>query len=435
MSTAQLAERFGAVSMTLEMPFKDNEDLPDPVYGWSPERSRLLARSCLDALHASSTGSPTTATRSQPDAPPRPDPPRPVGLEPGEPLHRLVGRRPHRAGRARRRGGRRAARRQGLRLRHLLHQRADAGDQDAAHRARGDGPAVAARSRRTGGSTSAIMAASPASTRPRPRPGMATSRSISGAARSTSRRRRSSRAASSTSPATGAMPASRSRRTESLKDTIARVLPYWEERIAPALRAGERVLISAHGNSLRALVKHLSNIPDDEITGARNPDRPADRLRAGRGAERGRALLSEGSVRAPAHTPSERDRAAGSCRTVSSKFLDPLEIALGAARGLPRHRRRAGWWRRRPSPARPTSAAPRSSGWSATKRAIRSPVSIAESGSRWSSRTREAGAGAGGDVAGADQALEQPGDMGERGVAGDAAVALVDQLEALDVDR
>jgi 2,3-bisphosphoglycerate-dependent phosphoglycerate mutase len=60
-------------------------------------------------------------------------------------------------------------------------------------------------------------------------------------------------------------------RTESLKDTIARVLPYWEERIAPALRNGERVLISAHGNSLRALVKHLSEIPDDEITGLEIP--------------------------------------------------------------------------------------------------------------------------------------------------------------------
>jgi murein tripeptide amidase MpaA len=52
MSTAQLAERFGAVSMTLEMPFKDNEELADPVYGWSPDRSRLLARDCLSALHA-----------------------------------------------------------------------------------------------------------------------------------------------------------------------------------------------------------------------------------------------------------------------------------------------------------------------------------------------------------------------------------------------
>ena len=52
MSTAQLAERYGSVSMTLEMPFKDNADLPDPVFGWSPERCRLLARSSLDALHA-----------------------------------------------------------------------------------------------------------------------------------------------------------------------------------------------------------------------------------------------------------------------------------------------------------------------------------------------------------------------------------------------
>ena len=59
--------------------------------------------------------------------------------------------------------------------------------------------------------------------------------------------------------------------TESLKDTIARVLPYWESRIAPELKAGKRVLISAHGNSLRALVKHLSNIPDDEITGLEIP--------------------------------------------------------------------------------------------------------------------------------------------------------------------
>ncbi len=53
--------------------------------------------------------------------------------------------------------------------------------------------------------------------------------------------------------------------TESLKDTIARVLPYWESRIAPELKAGKRVVISAHGNSLRALVKHLSGISDEEI--------------------------------------------------------------------------------------------------------------------------------------------------------------------------
>ena len=59
--------------------------------------------------------------------------------------------------------------------------------------------------------------------------------------------------------------------TESLKDTIARVLPYYESAIVPALKAGETVLVAAHGNSLRALVKHLSEISDDEITGLEIP--------------------------------------------------------------------------------------------------------------------------------------------------------------------
>ena len=58
---------------------------------------------------------------------------------------------------------------------------------------------------------------------------------------------------------------------ESLKDTIARVLPFWEERIAPELRKGRRVLISAHGNSLRALVKHLSAIADEEVVALEIP--------------------------------------------------------------------------------------------------------------------------------------------------------------------
>jgi murein tripeptide amidase MpaA len=52
MSTTQLAERYGCVSMTLEMPFKDNFNLRDDVYGWSPQRSKHLAYACLDALHA-----------------------------------------------------------------------------------------------------------------------------------------------------------------------------------------------------------------------------------------------------------------------------------------------------------------------------------------------------------------------------------------------
>jgi 2,3-bisphosphoglycerate-dependent phosphoglycerate mutase len=59
--------------------------------------------------------------------------------------------------------------------------------------------------------------------------------------------------------------------SESLKDTIARVLPYYEAEIAPALRRGERVLVAAHGNSLRALEKHLSGISDADITGLEIP--------------------------------------------------------------------------------------------------------------------------------------------------------------------
>ena len=58
---------------------------------------------------------------------------------------------------------------------------------------------------------------------------------------------------------------------ESLKDTIARVLPYYQAEIAPALRRGERVIVSAHGNSLRALEKHLSNIADADIVGLEIP--------------------------------------------------------------------------------------------------------------------------------------------------------------------
>jgi 2,3-bisphosphoglycerate-dependent phosphoglycerate mutase len=53
--------------------------------------------------------------------------------------------------------------------------------------------------------------------------------------------------------------------TESLKDTVARFLPYWHEAIAPEIKAGKKVLIAAHGNSLRALVKYLDNIPESEI--------------------------------------------------------------------------------------------------------------------------------------------------------------------------
>jgi 2,3-bisphosphoglycerate-dependent phosphoglycerate mutase len=54
-------------------------------------------------------------------------------------------------------------------------------------------------------------------------------------------------------------------RTECLKDTVARFLPYWHETIAPAVKSGKSVLIAAHGNSLRALVKYLDNVSDEDI--------------------------------------------------------------------------------------------------------------------------------------------------------------------------
>jgi len=58
---------------------------------------------------------------------------------------------------------------------------------------------------------------------------------------------------------------------ECLKDTVARVLPYWHETIAPAVKSGQRLIVTAHGNSMRALVKYLDHIPDDEIVGLNIP--------------------------------------------------------------------------------------------------------------------------------------------------------------------
>ena len=59
--------------------------------------------------------------------------------------------------------------------------------------------------------------------------------------------------------------------TESLKSTLERVLPYWSDSIAPDLRLGKNLIIAAHGNSLRAIVKHLFLVPDDEIVGVEMP--------------------------------------------------------------------------------------------------------------------------------------------------------------------
>ena len=60
--------------------------------------------------------------------------------------------------------------------------------------------------------------------------------------------------------------------TECLKDTVARVLPFWNDTMAPAIRSGRRVVVAAHGNSIRALVKYLDNIADDDIVGLNIPN-------------------------------------------------------------------------------------------------------------------------------------------------------------------
>jgi 2,3-bisphosphoglycerate-dependent phosphoglycerate mutase len=59
--------------------------------------------------------------------------------------------------------------------------------------------------------------------------------------------------------------------TECLRDTVARVLPFWKDSIAPAIQRGRRVVVTAHGNSLRALIKYLDGISDDDIVGLNIP--------------------------------------------------------------------------------------------------------------------------------------------------------------------
>jgi len=60
--------------------------------------------------------------------------------------------------------------------------------------------------------------------------------------------------------------------TECLKDTVERVMPFWNESMAPAIKAGKRIVVAAHGNSIRALVKYLDNISDDDIVGLNIPN-------------------------------------------------------------------------------------------------------------------------------------------------------------------
>jgi 2,3-bisphosphoglycerate-dependent phosphoglycerate mutase len=60
--------------------------------------------------------------------------------------------------------------------------------------------------------------------------------------------------------------------TECLKDTVARVMPFWNESMAPAIKSGKRIVVAAHGNSIRALVKYLDNISDADIVGLNIPN-------------------------------------------------------------------------------------------------------------------------------------------------------------------
>ena len=85
-------------------------------------------------------------------------------------------------------------------------------------------------------------------------------------------RRPTTRAASDSDPRYRGLAAGQVPLTECLKDTVARVLPYWDDELAPAIRAGERLLVSAHGNSMRALVKYLDDVSDADIVGLNIPN-------------------------------------------------------------------------------------------------------------------------------------------------------------------
>ena len=85
--------------------------------------------------------------------------------------------------------------------------------------------------------------------------------------------------------------------TECLKDTVARFMPYWHDVIAPTIKSGKRVVIAAHGNSLRALVKYLDNISDEEIPGSEYSYGHPVGLRVGRRSQAAQSRVSSGSRR------------------------------------------------------------------------------------------------------------------------------------------
>ena len=132
--------------------------------------------------------------------------------------------------------------------------------------------------------------------------------SSSGGAATTSRRRRSAPRTSTTPTTTSATRRSRPEQlplTECLDDVVARMLPYWFDAIVPDLRAGHTVLVGAHGNSLRALVKHLDDISDDDIVELNIPTGEPLRLRARRRPRAGRPMCRSRSATCAARRRSE----------------------------------------------------------------------------------------------------------------------------------
>ena len=196
-----------------------------------------------------------------------------VRLEPEEPLHRVGRRRPHREGP--RRGGARWPADGGCRAapRRRAHLGAAPRDHHGQPRARRVSTGTGSRCGAAGGSTSGTTARSRASTRRPPATSTATSSSCSGAAASTPRRRRSKSGSEFDQTGDPRYAGVDVPLTECLKDVIPRMMPYWENDIQADLTAGHTVLVTAHGNSLRALVKHLDGISDDDIAGPEHPDR------------------------------------------------------------------------------------------------------------------------------------------------------------------
>ena len=157
----------------------------------------------------------------------------------------------------------------------------------------------------------ALRRACRARTRSRPSRSSARSSSCSGAARTTSRRRRSTTTTSSAQagdPRYAGLPPELPPATECLKDVVERMLPYWYDAIVPDLRAGKTVLVAAHGNSLRALVKHLDGISRRDHRRPEHPDRHPAATTARRGLAPDSRPAASTSTPPPPKKPSKPSR-------------------------------------------------------------------------------------------------------------------------------